>query len=192
MIARPFVIRLFVLCALLGLAAAVGVAQDETESVLDRYPQALGVFWGEIAGRGLTYEGWMGDVGFHITGGGIYLPEGGFRILDYTVGLEMMYRVTAQDLTTFLSGQLYIFAGAMHGGYIEEVLVSPGSEDEMPVYGYGPFTPYAGVGGGIGIEQVWFEHFSFPVQVGYGGWIDFPTLAPRVNIVVEGGFRYRF
>lgn len=189
---RLAVMRLLVLCALLCLVAASALAQDESESVLDRYPQALGVFWGELAGRGLTYEAWTGDLGFHITGGGIYLPEGGFRILDYTLGLEMMYRITAQDLTSFLSGQLYVFAGAMHGGYIEEVMLSPGSEEDLPVYGSGPFVPYAGVGVGIGIEQVWFEHFSIPVQIGYGGWLEFPGLAPRVNLIVEGGFRYRF
>lgn len=187
-----FAIRLVVFSAFLCLVAAVAPAQDETESVFQRYPQALGVFWGEVAGRGLTYEAWAGNVGFHVTGGGIYLPEGGFRVLDYTVGLELLYRVTAQDLTSFLSGQLYVFGGAMHGGYIEEVLVSPGSEQELPVYGPGPFTPYAGVGGGIGIEQIWFQHFSIPVQIGYGGWLEFPSLAPRVNIIVEGGFRYRF
>ena len=172
----------------------------------EKFPQALGFQYGEISGSGLSYQVWRNGLGFQVAGGVVYLPleDDGFwfdRTLDYSVGGEIQTRVYGEDFASWLSGQLYAFAGLNHGGYIPVVVVKDAlqiSEDEwLPEeYGIGSYTPTFGVGVGIGIEIVLFRHFSVPIELGYGfEWLPTAATVPeqfRVNLYPQVGFRYRY
>ena len=151
-------------------AMAFSFGSNETPlPAYKEFPQSLGFQYGEISGTGLSYQLWRETVGFQISGGVVYLPlDEGFwfdRTLDYLVGGELQLRVYGEDFASWLSGQLYGFAGLNHGGYIPVVVVKEelqiGDDERLPAeHGTGSFTPTFGFGAGIGIEIIFFRHFS--------------------------------
>jgi hypothetical protein len=159
----------------------------------ERYPQALGAAFGPITGTGLHYNRWFGESGLHVAAGIIYLPpdQAWETTLDYNVGVGYQHRLFGDVYAPWLSGALYLFAGGHHRGFI------PILWDEATDSTYvGSYQAQLGLGGGIGIELVLFEHFSIPAEVGYGGvWtITEPDLAEAflVNLVGQVALRYRF
>jgi len=173
------------------------------------FPSALGGFYGPFSGTGLHYHRWIGDNGFHVTGGIVYVP---FEqdtwwygnVLDYAFGGEYQRRVYGEAFTSWLAGSLYLFAGGQHRGYIPVVLIAegyevPGSDPVVwvdDVYGVGVYHAELTVGAGIGVEIILFRHFSVPVEFGYGGtWtITEPDLAAAFSVGpnVQTGLRYRY
>lgn len=186
-----------------AFAGALG-AEEVTQPAYVEFPQALGFQYGEISGSGLSYHVWRDALGFQVAGGIVYIPLSDDywydRTLDYSVGTEMQLRVYGEDFASWLSGQLYGFAGLNHGGYIPIVTASGGYEIDdywiEPEFATGSYTPTFGIGLGIGIEIILFRHFSIPVELGYGlEWIPTaPTLAEQfnVNLRPQAGFRYRY
>ena len=180
-------------------------SEEVSQPAYEEFQQALGFQYGEISGTGLSYQIWREFLGFQVAGGIIYIPmeeEGWFdRTLDYSVGTEIQVRVYGEDFASWLSGQLYAFAGLNHGGYIPVITIKEAfeiSEDEWlpPEYGIGLYTPTFGFGLGIGIEIILFRHFSIPVELGYGlEWLPTAETVPRqfrVNLYPQVGFRYRY
>jgi hypothetical protein len=181
-------------------------SEEVAQPAYEEFPQALGFQYGEISGTGLSYQVWRESLGFQVAGGIIYIPleeeEGWFdRTLDYSVGVEIQAKVYGEDFASWLSGQLYAFAGLNHGGFIPVITVKDAleiSEDEWlpPEYGTGSYTPTFGFGLGIGIEIILFRHFSIPIELGYGlEWLPTAETVPeqfRVNLYPQVGFRYRY
>ena len=168
----------------------------EVELNRDRFPEALGFRFRDISGMGLSYHRWMGSTGFEIAGGILYFPlavQADFPIvLDYSIGLQVNRSVFASDYSDRVSGQLYLVAGISHRGEIEREFTTGGSGQETA----GPFVPSIGVGGGLGIEIVLFDHFSFPIEVLYApiwSYTGEPFLeSVRITLAAQTGFRYRF
>lgn len=181
-------------------------SEEVAQPAYEEFPQTLGFQYGEISGSGLSYQVWRDSLGFQVAGGIIYLPLGDDefwfdRTLDYSVGGEIQARVYGEDFASWLSGQLYVFAGLNHGGYIPVIMVKDAleiSEDEWlpPEYSTGSYTPTFGFGLGIGIEIILFRHFSIPIELGYGlEWLPTEETVPeqfRVNLYPQVGFRYRY
>jgi len=191
---------------LFGPLSLFSLASEEVgRPAYEEFPQALGFQYGEISASGLSYHVWRDSVGFQVAGGILYVPlqdDSWFdRTLDYSVGTEMQLRVYGEDFASWLSGQLYGFAGLNHGGYIPVVEAKEGytREDEIwvpPELAAGSYVPTFGFGIGIGIEIILFRHFSIPVELGYGlEWT--PTAETtaaqfNVNLRPQAGFRYRY
>jgi hypothetical protein len=204
---NPF--RNFVLLAVLLLVAGTVLAQDITPPY-ETFPEALGGFYGPFSGSGLHYHRWLGDNGFHVSGGIIYVPFGqadwwfGDNTLDYVLGGEYQRRVYGEAFTRWLAGSLYLFAGAMHRGYIPVELVAepyeiPGSDPPEwvdAVYEVGSYQAEITAGAGIGIELILFGHFSFPLEFGYGvTWTPtVPNLPDALSVGpdIQTGLRYRY
>jgi hypothetical protein len=179
-------------------------AEEVSQPAYVEFPQALGFQFGVISGAGLSYHVWRDSLGFQVAGGIVYIPLSDDywydRTLDYSVGTELQFRVYGEDFASWLSGQLYGFAGLNHGGYIPIVTVTEGYEVDdywiEPEFATGPYTPTFGFGLGIGIEIILFRHFSIPVELGYGlEWIPTaPTVQEQfnVNLRPQAGFRYRY
>ena len=197
------------LLAVVGLSMMyAGGSAEDIPAAYEEYPQALGFQYGEISATGLSYQRWGGRTGLMVTGGIIYVPYDANSYLmwfettlDYAVGAEVQYRVYGEDFAQWLSGQLYVFAGLKHRGYIplnvvEEGRVEPDEIWVEPTYAAGSYQPVIGLGGGIGIEIILFRHFSLPLELGYG--VDWSPLAGEigkqfnVNLRPQVGFRYRY
>jgi len=173
-----------------------GFADKPEANAFAEFPEALGFYYGEISGTGLTYHKWVDGVGYQITAGALYLPpDSGNNLLDYVVGFENSYTVYSEDFTKWLSGLLSLFWGVNHRGYIP-VEVEYDEVTYEASYDIGSYVPTLTLGGGIGIEVLWFKHFSIPFEVGYGA-----TYLPLesdvidmflVDLYFQAGFRYRY
>lgn len=189
------------------------LAAEEVESgpkAFQEFPDALGVFFGPASGMGLSYHTWLPDApgsGLQVAFGVIYAADTassffGQRILDYTVGFEYQRSVYGEDFASWLSGQLYLWGGIAHNGYINRIVTTDavygdtGNLVSEAEYGVAPYTPTVTIGVGIGVEVILFRHFSFPVEVGYVATYNFgeETFAKgiSVNLTPQGGARYRY
>ena len=201
--------RIVSIVAVLLLFAAA-VAAEDLVPPYESFPQALGGFYGPFSGSGLHYQKWLGENGFHVTGGIVYVPYDDSdwwyagTTLDYSVGGEFQRRVYGEAFTDWLAGSLYLFAGGMHRGYIPIVEVAaayfsvPGDETTWvdAVYAVGSFQAEVSVGAGIGMELILFRHFSLPLEFGYGAiWtVTEPAFADAFTVGpnVQTGLRYRY
>ena len=170
-------------------------AEETTDlevTAYEKYTQAIGFQYGEISGWGLSYQAWMNKIGLQVTAGIIYNPDANDwqTELNYSVGLEMQFRVYGDDFSKWLSGQLYLFTGINHGGFIENEYdwEFPGDD--------GKYIPLISGGIGFGIELILFQHFSIPFGVGYGLiWEGRDRAFVRqisVKLCPEVGIRYRY
>jgi len=193
-IVRLSVPLLLLLIVLLPLAAESGESGDLRPS--QEFSQALGFQGGALSGTGLSYFRQGEKLSWQVAGGALYSPvsDQSFlaNVLDYTIGVELHFPVYASVYKDWLEGQLYLFTGLNHRGTISKEY-SVALEAEFA----GEYTSKFGIGGGIGIELILFDHFSLPFEIGYGFFF-LPTLGPnladklRINIVPQAGFRYRY
>ncbi len=192
---------LFVVILLVIGANALSAREAEGSLNRDRNPNALGFQTGSISGSGLSWQRWFGPTGLQIAGGILYRPPGqtgfGFRhILDYSVGVEVQRSVVASDFSERMAGQLYVVGGVNHGGIIEEVWEEDPESENRPERSTGPFIPSVSVGVGLGIEFVFFEHFSIPFEMLYAAvWRGVEGSFPdqlAVDLAPQIGIRYRF
>lgn len=183
--------------ALLGLllTTVLAGATAETTNPMDAYPRALGGSFGPIIGTGLSFQRWFGETGVQSAAGVIYQPDEEMfsgDILWYLAtvgGQRVLYRETFSD---WFAGGLYAFAGLAQEGRIRQVASYPedGAEPEVRVL---PFEPFVAIGGGVGIESVFFRHFSIPVEFGIRVQWLIPSIVPvNAGFVGGVGLRYRF
>ncbi len=179
-----------------SLAFSAAAAAEDTGALKDfhKFNESLGFQYGTMFGTGLSYQRWDARQGFQAVFGAWYNPAATDVILDYAVGAEYQYSVYGEDFAKWLSGQLYLFAGLTHQGYIN--VESTYNETTGYTYTQGPFGYVFGGGIGIGIEVILFEHFSVPFEIGYGVYWDGSkeTLAEQflVDLALQVGFRYRY
>jgi len=152
----------------------------------------------------------MGDTGFHVSGGIIYVPysDDDFwyeeTTLDYSIGGEFQRRVYCEAFASWFAGSLYLFVGGQHRGYVPVDLIAEGYEVPAsdppeyvdPVYSIGAYQAQVSVGAGIGIELIVFRHFSIPIEFGYGAtWtVTEPSFAEAISVGPNAqiGLRYRY
>jgi hypothetical protein len=180
-----FIAALAVSVCIMALSPAFA-EEAETISTKQVFDNALGVYATTIgfseATGGLQYQHWFDNVGFQITAGGSYNPQSYWRSLNYTVLLDGLFSVYHDNITRWLSGNLYVWATVGHHGYISAYDVYGTTTGQT-------FVPNFVAGAGIGIETVLFRHFSIPIQFGYTA--EFPV-APTAGFSVGTGIRYRF
>jgi hypothetical protein len=191
---RVFLVIILFLCCF-SLWADEHSKDSAAKTTFEEYPNAIGFFATSDAGAGLSYQRWGNKIGFSVMAGLVYYPDDLYfsRSLDYSVYLEAAFPLFGQDLTSWLSGIVYLFGGGFHGGYILQEWV----DDDMdyttePVKVSGPFTPYIGVSAGIGIEAVLFRHFSSSLEMGYAPIWRYNPYKFFVPFMIQGGFRFRF
>ena len=177
---RSLVILLVLLVSLSTPLFAVG----------SEYSQALGVQGGRLAGVGLSYQKWLEDFGYQVAGGLIYHPEMeyGYDELVYNIGLELQYPLVYHEANSWLAGTLYVVGGVHHQGYKEAELVTMDPE----VYRSGPLILNIGVGGGIGVETIFFKHFAISTEFVYVGMYETNSGTLDINMYPQVSLRYRF
>ena len=194
------VTALFLVVLLVTGAASAAAVEGETPPDFEefrpsgRYPNALGAAFGPISGIGLHYHRWDKTLGLQVSGGILYFPPGegpGETSLDYNIGGAVQWQVFGDVFSRWLRGNLYAFVGGNHRGYIPVII----SGDPV-TFSNGAFQADFTAGPGIGIEIVLFEHFSIPVEFGYGAtWtMTEPDLARAFSVTIYGqtALRYRY
>jgi hypothetical protein len=167
----PLATAILALLLLLGSAAADrAFAQDS----VDTFDEALGGFAGFVGGTGISYQRWIGAFGWQVAGGGYYLPSGDG---EYAVGVEAMYRIHDAEVHERVDSILYTVAGLGHYADIQA----------------GAFQARIHGGLGIGVETVFFEHFSFPIELLYRGTLIVNDFSGGLAGLQPGaGFRFRY
>jgi len=176
-------LRGFVLAIVLSLIASVPLVANE-------YPHSLGVQVGRLSGIGASYQVWTQNLGWQVAGGMLYrteLEEDSDRLV-YNLGLELQYPLVEHAINKWLEGKLYLVLGVHHQGYEEAVETSVGSG----VYTAGPLQLNFGLGGGIGVETILFEHFAIGTEFVYVGMYNPKLNEAMVNMVPQVSLRYRF
>ncbi len=94
---------LFVLSLLLA-TTPLWAAEDATP----RFQKALGFQAGQLSGLGLSYQEWKGDKGYQVAAGAMYYPASdyAYRILDYTIGVELQSSLYHDSFSNWLAGRL--------------------------------------------------------------------------------------
>ena len=172
-----------VVAILLSLLASVPLVANE-------YPHSLGVQVGRLSGIGASYQAWTQNIGWQVGGGVLYnteLDEYSDRLV-YNLGLELQYPLVEHAINKWLEGKLYLVLGVHHQGYEEAVETSLGSG----VYTAGPLQLNFGLGGGIGVETILFEHFAIGTEFVYVGMYNPKLNETMVNMFPQVSLRYRF
>ncbi|THB68596.1 MAG: hypothetical protein D6B26_00430 [Spirochaetaceae bacterium] len=202
--------KVLILCAILLLVFSQLAFSDESEekATFKALPGSLGVQAGNLSGYGLTYQRWFDNsFGIQIAGGGYYFPvdrEEGVpfdKCADYSIGVEIQKVVFASDFGhPLLAGQLYVAGGLVHRGYVNAIEhIGNESDDYNTLYTQGPYVPIVGIGVGIGIEFVLFNHLSIPVEFHYAGFWEGKEVAEgeeakqfNLSPTPQIGLRYRY
>jgi hypothetical protein len=181
------------LLVLLFALVLVGNLFADDDLPFGTYPQALGAYVGRISGIGIGYQKWNDTYGFQFAAGGMYHPlmEGGHDIFNYNAGAQLQYPLFSDDYSTWLAGRLYVFGGLNHRGYKEAVY-----DESSYSYVEGDFHAEFGLGGGIGVEGVLFQHFAVSVELVYGlFWRPLEEKLPEqflLEMLPQVSLRYRY
>ncbi len=206
-------VKKLALLLVLLLISGVFVFAEE-ENVFDKYDQSLGFYANSIGMMGISFQDWNGRLGYQITGGFMYYDgyadnaysdDGSSTtadILTYNLGAEVFYMLYEDSYDDWLAGALYLFGNLTHigtvGAEISFVEDPANSTETFTAYKYSgesspTFMPGAALAVGVGFEVVLFDHFSIPVEIGYGGAWEFDSVIPvSGGFMGGGGFRYRY
>ncbi len=149
-------------------------ATAESESVFDEFDQAVGGFYGMVGGQGISYQQWFDTFGLETAAGFSYY---GGDTFDFNIGAQAQFMLYKDSFGDWFTGGLYAWGGGLYGALV----------------GQTSYVPAIGLGAGIGLEAVFFEHFSIPIEFGYGGSWGFDSIVPKMaGVRIQGGLRYRF
>lgn len=169
------------LAIVVSVLSCVSPAAQEDDVVAERFPNALGahavVAFVQDAGLGgLSYQRWLGRLGFQVFAGASADAAGAYW---YNGAGALQYRLYAADFSDWFSGNLYLNGLLGHSG-------SGGGTE--PTY-----EPAFQLGLGVGIETIFLEHLAPALEFMYVG-----ALVPTEEIPFRLGFalglslRYRF
>ncbi|MFA6707325.1 MAG: hypothetical protein WC129_04295 [Sphaerochaetaceae bacterium] len=178
--------RWIVIILVLVITSGLSGAEQKSYDIFD---QSLGVQFGQISGSGLSWQKRFGDDALQVALGIMYSgdPSLYLSILNYTVGLEYQHTLYGDDFANWLGGQIYLFAGFNHSGFIDW------NDDRTAAK---PIEFIYALGGGIGVEVLLFKHFSVPVECGYAAYWNPSKVGILqqlyIDLFVQAGLRYRF
>ncbi len=154
-------------------------SSHEYEDFMTATPNALGVFiiGGEnIDVGGLHYQRWFSNnIGLTLNGGGTY----SINTLDYSVAAEIQYMVYHETFNNYIASGLYLWSMTGHRGYMDGATTTTEFTYKADFY----------AGLGIGIECIFWKHFSIPLHVGY--ILEFPN-EMSLSFASGAGIRYRY
>jgi hypothetical protein len=201
---RRNTVRHRVVAVLVLVAAAVAASAEVAEPAYVQFPRGIGFSIGRISGTGLSYRQWITPkVGIQASAGALYLPmQSGAtyaypaNLLQYWTGLEVMRSLYATEFTKWLYGQVYLFAGLTHYGFVPWVTTYEADGYTISSIDPGAYVPGFGLGVGVGIEIALFRHFSAAFELGYAAFWqnDAATFMDQltVELVPQGVIHFRY
>jgi hypothetical protein len=172
------------IACILFVSSALFAAGNDT---LNKYSNSIGAQFGRLSGIGLSYQKRISDLDAVQTTAYIsYDGDSSWSLLEYVVGLEYQHTIYSDFYSDWFVGQLYVFGAVNHFGSI-----APDYDTSNMSY-----EPGFGVGGGVGVEILFLDHFSMPIEFGYGAFwsTDGSTFLEQLELGFVGqvGVRYRF
>jgi len=158
-----------------------------TPSAYQVYPYGIGVqfspaIWGLSYHQRLDENALQGVVGI------TYDPDPLYEsVLAYTVAIDYQRTLFGRDFDEYLGGQLYASVSLGHTG---EISYDSSSQTANP------FEAKIIVGAGFGVEILFFQNFSLPLECVYNFYY-IPTAsnlhsAFGIDLIPKIGLRYRF
>lgn len=153
-----------------------------------RYPYGIGVQFSSAI-WGLSYHQRSGENALQGVIGLIYDPDPLWSdsTLSYGVAVDYQRTLFGEDFNDYLGGQIYIATTLAHSGEI--------------LYNYStglnePFEAKITMGLGFGVEILFFQNFSLPVEIVYN-FSYLPTAkemgsAFAIDLIPKVSLRYRF
>jgi hypothetical protein len=157
---------------------------------LNAYPHSIGVQVGQLSGAGLSYQKRISELDALQTTVGLSFDGNATwdSFLYYNIGLEYQHTLFSDSYEDWFIGQLYVFTGVNHTGSID----TENYDSDV----LGPFTPGLALGGGFGVEILLFDHFSMPIEFGYGAFWEYADTSfikqLQLQFIAQAGMRYRF
>ncbi|MGD8113628.1 MAG: hypothetical protein ACQEWA_01905 [Sphaerochaetaceae bacterium] len=161
--------------------------QAEDTMTYEEYPYAIGVVFSEPV-WGLSYHQRFGDNALQGTLGFSYYPNPTYQAqLAYSIAVDYQRTIFGADFNRFLGAQLYLDAYLAHTGE---------TAYNWETYTYDPFEAQIVAGVGFGVEAIFFQYFSVPVEFIYSFSYSptedsFPSNV-SVDLVPRIGLRFRF
>jgi len=202
---RPALCAAFVILSAYALSAEGSDSGRDLISPTVEFPSSIGVFGSTMLDGGLSWQRWMGDIGFAVTAGGtarlqtdneggVAAPVPDYYTWSYNAELDLMYRLFSSNSWNWLSGDLFVYLqlghqGGQYADYLSgDIDADPATTDDIWWKSVpSPFIARYSVGLSVGYEIVLFRHFSLPLYFGYTA--QYP-LALDFNF--GGGLRYRY
>lgn len=167
------------------LILSFGMAQEAGKSQADNFPSALGFSFNNVLGSGFCYQNWFGDWGLTVNLGGGYKPNAGFQYPfsnNIQFSFEPAYIVSMGDLTDWFSGKLF-FTGIVGLNVMQVINYDYMTNEQSD----GGIDLMALAGAGIGVEVIFFKHFSFCGTTLYAAQI-----SGNIDFNFNTSFKYRF
>jgi hypothetical protein len=173
------------IACILFVSTALFAAGNDT---LNKYSNSIGAQFGRLSGIGLSYQKRISDLDAVQTTAYIsYDGDSSWSLLEYVVGLEYQHTIYSDFYSDWFVGQLYVFGAINHSGCVEPINYNTSDLG---------FTPAFGIGGGVGVEMILIDHFSMPIEFGYGAYWDSEGSSfleqLEFGFVGQVGVRYRY
>jgi hypothetical protein len=199
------------LIILLLILLSIASVSAEEGNTFESFDESLGGSFSTLSGIGLSYQRWFGNIGVQTAVGLIYVPDDIYYLQSadspdsvesslffYNIGVGLQYMLIKDSYEDWFEGCLYLVTGITHFADIKEMYNYSDTADEYLRYPFedksgSRFVPGFSTGIGIGIEFVFFNHFSIPVELALNGSWDIDSWIPfEAGVKVLGGLRYRF
>ncbi len=163
------------LAVLLILSCSLAFAD---ENLFSNAAGFYGMVWPESGVGGLQYQHWFKHLGMQFTAGGwAQSYSGQISSVDCALTAELQGKLYSHFFSPKFGSIFYAWALAGFHGYTD-------NQDGDLI-----FYPNGAVGFGLGIELIFIQHISIPVQFGYSG--EFPHNM-NFGFSFGSGLRYRF
>ena len=176
------------LLATLFMVATLYSPLIATPTTYDNLPYGIGVQFSPSI-WGLSYYQSYGTQAIQGTVGIIYEPDPLWQdtILAYGVEIDYQHTLYVNDFNEYLGAQLYATASLAHSGEIADDYESRGTD---------PYSAKIIVGAGFGVETLFFQNFSLPLEIVYQFSYS-PTesdisKAFALDLIPKVGLRFRF
>ena len=156
-------------------------------STYQKYPYGIGIQFSPST-WGLSYHQRFGENALLGVFGLSYDPDPLYEsVLSYSVAIEYQRTLFGNDFNEYLGGQLYTNISLAHTGDISYDSSSQTAD---------PFEAKIIVGAGFGVEVLFFQNFSLPIEFIYT-FSFIPTAsnlhsAFGIELLPKIGLRYRF
>lgn len=177
-----------ILKTILALAAVFGIGMGTAAANPLDYDDALGIYFitgDSINSYGLQYQHWFNEkIGLQTEGCIYYRTGKSLSPFEMNLNVEFDYGLFQGTLWNHNATKLYAWGktGVLLGAYRD--YVSPDDWEHLtdPKFGYDIM-----LGAGFTFEFDFLEHFSLPVQFGFGG-----TINEGIGFVFGTGLRFMF
>jgi hypothetical protein len=175
-----------ILVLILSLALLSSTIFADSSPFLN-YANSLGVYASFLGGQdvpaaGLAWNTWLNRHGVQVWGGGYYQNANYY----YNISAAWRYMLLNVKFNEWFASNIFTTVSAGYFGAGNESRPANTSTGASELNG--SFLHYGGLAAGFGVELLFFEHFSIPIEFGYAGQF------PNISLGFSGGIGllYRF